>query len=196
MIVGVTGGIGSGKSTVTKLFQEFKDVSVYIADDEAKKISNTSLVVKQKLIEEFGEQAYVKGLLNRAFIADIVFNNPKKLAFLNSVIHPEVAKHFKEFVLKNNDKSYIVYESAILFESGGFKNCDFVITVIAPIEVCVNRVIKRDKTTREHVLNRINNQWSTSKKSIQSNYVIENISLQNTQKSVRNIHNILTKKQL
>ena len=196
MIVGVTGGIGSGKSTVTKLFQEFKDVSVYIADDEAKNISNTSLVVKQKLIEEFGEQAYVKGLLNRAFIADIVFNNSKKLAFLNSVIHPEVAKHFKEFVLKNNDKSYIVYESAILFESGGFKNCDFVITVIAPIEVCVNRVIKRDKTTREHVLNRINNQWSTSKKSIQSNYVIENISLQDTQKIVRKIHNILTEKQL
>lgn len=196
MIVGLTGGIGTGKSTVIKLFQKFENVAIYIADDAAKKLTDTSPLIKEQLISEFGNKAYIENALNRTYIADIVFNDAKKLTYLNSVIHPEVSKHFQKFIFKNKHKDYILYESAILFESGNYKNCDFVIAVTAPLETCISRVIKRDRVTRAHVLSRINNQWLSSKKSIQSHYIIENITLEETQKKVHNIHNILTKKNL
>lgn len=194
MIVGLTGGIGSGKSTVIKFFQEFQNVAVYIADDAAKKLTDTSPLIKEQLISEFGNKAYIENALNRAYIAGIVFNDVEKLTYLNSIIHPEVSKHFKKFVVNNKHKDYILYESALLFESGNDKNCDFIITVTAPIETCISRVIKRDGVRRAHVLSRINNQWLPSKKSMQSHYVIQNITLEKTKKRVHNIHNILTKK--
>jgi len=195
MIVGLTGGIGSGKTTVVNFFKEFSNIAVYIADVEAKKIMNSSIIIKSKLIKEFGENSYENNTLNKTFLADIVFKDKEKLKILNSIVHPEVLLHFQEFVLKNTNKNYVLYENAILLENKSNLFCDFIITVTAPLDTRVQRVILRDNSTKTSVLNRIRNQWSEEKKTIQSHYVINNSSLEKTKIQVNRIHNILTKKQ-
>ena len=195
MIVGLTGGIGSGKTTVVNFFKEFSNIAVYIADVEAKKIMNSSIIIKSKLIKEFGKNSYKNNILNRTFLADIVFKDQEKLKILNSIVHPEVLLHFQEFVLKNTNKNYVLYENAILLENKSNLFCDFIITVTAPLDTRVQRVILRDNSTKTSVLNRIRNQWSEEKKTIQSHYVINNFSLEKTKIQVNRIHNILTKKQ-
>jgi|TARA_B110000908_G_scaffold29766_1_gene35203 dephospho-CoA kinase len=192
MIVGLTGGIGSGKTTVLNYFKEFKNVAVYIADVEAKKLMNNSQIIREKLINAFGEEAFINQKLNRAFIAKIVFNDTKHLQVLNAIVHPEVAIHFKKFVYKNKGKAYILYENAILFETKNDRFCDCVITVYALLEERVSRIIKRDTMTREAVLDRMKNQFSDEKKMLQSHYVIENNSLNYTKETIRRIHNFLT----
>ncbi|CAI8279727.1 MAG: Dephospho-CoA kinase [Polaribacter sp. SA4-10] len=192
MIVGLTGGIGSGKTTVLNYFKEFKNVAVYIADVEAKKLMNNSQIIREKLINAFGEEAFINQKLNRAFIAKIVFNDTKHLQVLNAIVHPEVAIHFKKFVYKNKDKAYILYENAILFETKNDRFCDCVITVYSLLEERVSRIIKRDTMTREAVLDRMKNQFSDEKKMLQSHYVIENNSLNYTKETIRRIHNFLT----
>lgn len=196
MVVGLTGGIGSGKTTVVQFFQEFPNVAVYIADVEAKKLMNSSASIQSKIIKEFGKESYKNNKLNRSFIADIVFKDKKKLASLNAIVHPEVNKHFQEFITKNKNKSYILYENAILFENESNLFCDVIITVFVPLATRIQRIIQRDKSTRETVIARINNQWTENKKTLQSNYLIENTSLENTKNQVIRIHNILTKKEL
>ena len=195
MVVGLTGGIGSGKTTVVQFFQEFSNVAVYIADIEAKKLMNSSASIQSKIIKEFGNKSYKNNQLNSDFIADIVFKDKKKLAILNAIVHPEVDKHFQKFIIKNKDKSYILYENAILFENKSNSLCDFIITVSAPLETRIQRVMQRDQSTRETVIDRIKNQWIEDKKTLQSNYIIENTSLENTKNQVLIIHNLLTKKQ-
>jgi|TARA_B110000238_G_C16136369_1_gene443920 dephospho-CoA kinase len=192
MIVGLTGGIGSGKTTVLNYFKEFENVAVYIADVEAKSLMNNSPIIKEKLINAFGEQAFVNNNLNRVFISNIVFKNKQKLHVLNAIVHPEVANHFKNFVLENKDKSYVLYENAILFETKNDQFCDCVITVFAALEKRISRIIKRDQTTREAVLDRIENQFSDQKKILQSHYIIENTSLLQTKETIHRIHNFLT----
>ena len=195
MIVGLTGGIGSGKTTVVNFFKKFSNIAVYIADVEAKKIMNSSIIIKSKLIKEFGKNSYENNTLNKTFLADIVFKDKEKLKILNSIVHPEVLLHFQEFVLKNTNKNYVLYENAILLENKSNLFCDFIITVTAPLDTRVQRVILRDNSTKTSVLNRIRNQWSEEKKTIQSHYVINNSSLEKTKIQVNRIHNILTKKQ-
>ena len=117
MIVGLTGGIGSGKTTVLNFFKEFENVAVYIADVEAKKLMNSSPIIREKLINAFGKQTFIDQDLNRVFLAKIVFNDKQKLQVLNAIVHPEVAIHFKNFVNKNKNKAYVLYENAILFET-------------------------------------------------------------------------------
>ena len=192
-IVGLTGGIGSGKTTVAAMFKEL-GVPVYIADDEAKKLMNSSEVIKEKLIEKFGEKSFIDDNLNRKYIADIVFKNKEKLAELNAIVHPEVKRHFQEFIKKNNTKEYIIYENAILFESKSNLFCDIIITVVADITTKINRVMLRDSSTKKEVVNRINNQWKDVKKTLQSNYLIYNENLVKTKEQVHKIHNILTLK--
>ncbi|WCC48315.1 dephospho-CoA kinase [Tenacibaculum finnmarkense] len=194
MVIGLTGGIGSGKSTVVKMFAEYKNSAIYIADNEAKKLMNSSDEIKTKLIAEFGEDVYKNKQLNKPFLADIVFNDKDKLAILNAIVHPVVNNHFKDFILKNTNKNYILYENAILFENGSNIFCDKIITVIAPENIRIERVLKRDNTTIDAVKSRINNQWSQTKKTLQSHYVIENIIRKKTQQQVAIIHAILTKK--
>jgi len=195
MVVGLTGGIGSGKTTVMQFFQEFPNIAIYIADVEAKKLMNSSAIIQSKLMNEFGKESYKNNQLNTTFIANIVFKDEKKLASLNAIVHPEVGKHFQEFISKNKDKSYILYENAILFENNSNVLCDVVITVFAPLETRIERIISRDISTRKAVINRIKNQWIEDKKILQSNYIIENTSLKNTKDQVMRIHNILTNKQ-
>lgn len=194
MVVGITGGIGSGKTTIVKMFAEFKNTATYFADKEAKILMNSSLVIKEKLIKEFSEEVFLDGLLNRKFLAGIVFSDKEKLKTLNSIVHPVVHQHLQDFILVNKDKNYIIYENAILFEKGSDVLCDKVITVVAPLDVKIQRVIARDKTSREEVVSRMDNQWLDGKKTLQSHYVIDNITLINSKNQVLDIHNKLTKR--
>ena len=196
MIVGLTGGIGSGKTTVAKLFEQFDTVAVYIADIEAKKLMHSSPVIRTKLTNAFGLETFLNNQLNRPYLSKIVFNNKEKLQILNNIVHPEVKNHFKEFVQKNLHKAYIIYESAILFEGNTQHQFDYIISVSVPLEERIKRVIERDKTTEKEVLERISNQWKDEKKLLLSNYIIHNNLLQETEDSVIKIHNILTKKGL
>ena len=194
MIVGLTGGIGSGKTTVAKLFQNFDTVAVYIADVEAKKIMNSSDVIRTKIIAAFGKSTYKENQLNRSYLASIVFNNKEKLHILNKIVHPEVKKNFQKFVQLHKKKTYVIYESAILFESKSQQQFNFVISVFLTLEERVKRVVKRDHSSKQEVLDRIEHQWKEDKKLLLSNYLIDNYSLQETEASVKEIHSILTKK--
>lgn len=194
MIIGLTGGIGSGKTTVANFFTAFKNVAIYIADVEAKNLMNSSSIIKEKLIKEFGAASYIDQKLNRKFISQIVFNNKEKLAVLNGIVHPEVRNHFQNFVKNNLDKTYIIYENAILFESKSNLFCDVIITVHADLNTRIKRVTARDSSTKEEVLSRIHNQWKDDKKLLQSNYIIYNENLEETKNQVSYIHNNLTRK--
>ncbi len=185
-VVGLTGGIGSGKSTVAKMFKKI-GISVYIADDEAKQLMNNDKAVKQQIVELLGADSYSNDQLNREYIAAIVFNDTSKLEQLNAIVHPAVARHFNTWK-KDQDGDYIIKEVAILFENGGHKQCDYTILVSAPIEERIKRVLSRDETTREQILSRINNQWDDTQKIILADFVINNIDLKETEKQVYEIH--------
>lgn len=196
MIVGLTGGIGSGKTTVAEVFKKLDSVAVYIADIEARKIMNSSVVIRTQLLQAFGKETYKNNELNRQYLANTVFESEEKLTILNNIVHPEVKKHFLDFATRNADKSYVLYESAILFESNSSQQCDFIISVFLDKEERIKRVLERDKTTEKEVLSRINSQWKEDKKLLSSNYIILNYAIQDTEKSVLKIHNILTEKAL
>lgn len=188
-IVGLTGGIGSGKTTVANFLKELK-VPIYIADDAGKYLMNTNSEVKAKIVSLFGEQAYNDGHLDRKYIADKVFNSPEKLQQLNEIVHPAVARDFIKWKNKQ-DSSYVLYEAAILFESGGYKNCDLVILVTAPLEDRIKRLQARDKSTLEEIEARMKHQWSDEEKRKLSNFEIFNKNLSSTKEQVRNLHEIL-----
>lgn len=193
-IIGLTGGIGSGKSTIAEYFASL-GVPVYIADDEAKKILYTpeaSLEIKQA----FGDVVFTNGIPDREKIAKLVFNDPEKLSRLNSIIHPKVSEHFLEWVHNNSTAPFVIKEAAILFESGSYKNCDEIILVTAPVETRIQRVMQRDNVTRERVLERMANQWNDDKKAALSNYIIENVDLQDAKSQSYSIFNDLTRKYL
>ncbi len=192
-IVGLTGGIGSGKSTVAHMFLKL-GVPVYIADIEAKKLTNSSKVIRKKLIELLGEESYVEGSINSAFVANKIFNNPELLQETNKIIHPKVAHHFSKWVA-NQEAAYCIKESALLFENGGYKACDLTILVISPLEIRIARVMARDNVKKNDVLARIKNQWEDAKKIKLADIVIENIHLQTVENDVLSIHNLLVRNQ-
>ncbi|WP_134397025.1 dephospho-CoA kinase [Flavobacterium psychrophilum] len=173
-IIGLTGGIGCGKTTIVRLF-EAEGIPVYIADDEAKKIMILPETIH--LVREcFGQEVIVNHQIDRKKLSEIVFNHPEKLKELNKIIHPLVKKHFDNWV-KKQKSPFVIKETAILFESGSYKYCDQIITVIASEETRVNRVMLRDKCNKEAVLERIKNQYTDSQKTSKSNYIIENENL-------------------
>ena len=139
----------------------------------------------------FGNTIFENDILIRSKLAEIVFDNPEKLQKLNAIIHPAVKKHFSEWILNYKSAPFVIYEAAILFESGSYKNCDYIITVTAPIESRIERVIQRDKTTRENVLKRMNMQWKDDQRLAKTNYVIENINLESVKLEVANILKML-----
>lgn len=188
-IIGLTGGIGSGKTTIARHFME-ANIPVYIADDEARKIMQSKAIL-EAIQKVFGDSIFDNGVLNREKLSQIVFSEPEKLKKLNGIIHPAVKKHFQSWVNNHQEFPFVVYEAAILFESGSYKNCDVIITVTAPIESRIERVIRRDKTTREQVLKRINAQWSDEQRSAKSDFVIENLDPKNTKLEVGKILKIL-----
>ena len=191
IVVGLTGGIGAGKSTVANYFKDL-GVPVYVADTEAKRLMHTSKVVRQKLIEEFGKEAFIDHKLNRPYLAAIVFNDKTKLAAINRIVHPSVSNSFKRWIRKQ-DSSYVIQENAILFENGTFRNFDYIITVTAAMEEKIARVMARDNSSKTEVLARINNQISDEEKAEKSDFVIYNDNLAITRKEVRKIHEKLLK---
>lgn len=188
-IIGLTGGIGSGKTTVAKLFKEL-GVPIYIADIEAKKLTNSSKVIRRKIIDLLGEYAYEGPELNRKFVADKIFTDNALLESVNAIIHPKVATHFKKWASKQKSP-YVIKEAAILFENGSYKNCDLVILVTAPKEVRISRVMERDNASAIEIEQRMKNQWSDEKKQKLADLIIENINLQDTRKRVEAIHRSL-----
>jgi dephospho-CoA kinase len=189
-IIGLTGGIGSGKTTVAQLFSEL-GVPIYIADTEAKKLMDSSKVIRRKLVALLGEDAYSGTKLNRKFVADKIFNDKFLLDAVNAVVHPKVAAHFKKWVSKQK-ATYVIKEAAILFENGSYKDCDMVILVTAPKQMRINRVMARDNTSKAEIEQRMNNQWSDEKKLKLADIIIENIDLKTTKNKVEAIHNLLS----
>ncbi len=192
IIVGLTGGIGSGKTTVAKAFKNL-GVPVYIADVEAKKLMRTSKVIKAELTELFGEQAYLDNTLNKPFIADTIFNDKSYLERMNAIVHPRVAEHFKDWVNKQNTP-YVIKEVAILFENGGHTACDYVITVTAPKALRIKRLLKRSQTTEKQIEAIMKNQWNDKDRIAKSHFVIENIILEDAVNQVSIIHEEIIKK--
>ena len=192
-VVGLTGGIGSGKSTIARLFAAL-GIAVYDSDTEAKKLINTSAEIKKRIVEVFGAEAYAEGVYNRAYMADIVFRNPDKLAVLNSIVHPVLADDFNQWVALQTSP-YVIKEAAILFESGSYKNCDFIITVTAPEALRISRCMSRDGSTEAQVRARMAQQWTDAQRIALSDTVIENINLEETEKRVRELNNLFIKNQ-
>jgi dephospho-CoA kinase len=188
MIVGLTGGIGSGKTTVANLFNDL-GVPIYVTDVAAKRIMISDVAVIESIKMLLGNEAYLKANeLNTNYISSKVFKNKSLLKELNSIVHPAVAKDFLTWYdIQNSD--FVIKESAILFESGSYKSCKYVITVTAPLEDRINRVIKRDGVTKKQVLLRIMNQLNDEDKIDRSNFIINNKSLDKTKLQVEKIIN-------
>ena len=191
-IIGLTGGIGSGKSTVANYIAS-KGIPVYIADEEAKKLMDSKVIIKK--IQAIFEESILtnEGNLDRKKIASIVFNSPEKLVELNNIVHPEVKKHFTNWVKKQKNHPFVVKAVAILFETKGNLACDKVIMITAPEEIRIERAMKRDNVDRESVLNRIKNQLPEAEKIKMSDFVVSNTVLQNTFTEIDKILKILTK---
>ena len=171
-VAGITGGIGSGKSTAAKFFEEL-GIPVYNSDTRAKTIQNENSEVKVKIIAAFGEEAYNENGLNKPYLSKQVFQNNEKLKLLNSIVHPAVFQDFENW--KKAQKSDIVMkEAAILIESGSYKDCDMVISVMVDIEKRIARTMERDGLTREDILARINHQITDEERITKSDFIIDN----------------------
>ena len=188
-IIGLTGGIGSGKTTLATYLKSL-GIPVFIADDEAKKLMQSPEVVAE-IQTIFGTTIFENGILNRQQLAAIVFSNPEKLSQLNAIIHPAVKKQFGFWLDQYQSEPFVVYEAAILFESGSYKNCDSIITITAPLEDRIARVMQRDNSTREQVLHRINAQWTDEQRIAKSDFVIENSDAQQAKNSIDEILKVL-----
>lgn len=170
--IGITGGIGSGKSTVAKIF-EVLGIPVYYADEEAKKLMNEDELLRAKLITAFSGEVYLEGKLNRGYLSSLVFKDAAKLRLLNSIVHPAVIAAADNW-LQLQTTPYALKEAALLFESGAQEHLDKVIGVSAPKALRINRVMKRDNVTREEVIARINKQVDENIKMKLCDFIIIN----------------------
>ncbi len=188
-VVGLTGGIGSGKSTVLNFFKKL-GVFVYSADKSAKNLINTDKNLIKLIKDSFGSNIYNNNTLDSKLLSKIVFNDSKKLNILNSIVHPAVEKDFQTF-LSQVEGCYVVKEAAIIFEIGSENNYDSIILVKSPIEDRIKRVIKRDEISRAEVLRIIDNQIDESLISEKCDYIINNIDIKFLKKEVLDIHHKL-----
>ncbi len=191
-IIGLTGGIGSGKSTIANYIAS-KGIPVYIADEEAKKlmelpevITSVQAIFEENVLDEFGK-------LDRKKIADLVFNSPTQLTQLNNIVHPLVKNHFIEWLKTHSNAPFVIKEVAILFETGGDKACDKVILVTAPEEIRIERAMKRDNVSKETIVSCMNTQLPESEKITKSDFIIHNTDLNKTFIQVDEILKILSK---
>lgn len=172
MKIGITGGIGSGKTFICQLFKALA-VPVYNADDEAKKLMNTDLRIRESLIATFGEATYKDGVLDRAFLAQQIFSDKEKLELVNGIVHPIVIQAAKDWAEQQKAR-YSLKEAALLFESGSYKDLDYTILVTAPLSVRVQRVMERDGVTEEQVMERISKQLTDEEKIKMADFIIIN----------------------
>ncbi|MCW3118912.1 MAG: dephospho-CoA kinase [Chitinophagaceae bacterium] len=170
--IGLTGGIGSGKSTVAKIF-EVLGIPVYYADEAAKNLMNTDEELKAGIKKHFGDQSYTDNQLNRNYLAEQVFNDNYKLELLNSLVHPVTIRDAGIWML-NQKGPYTIKEAALLFESGSAENLDYIIGVYAPQSLRIKRVMDRDHATREEVIKRINRQVDDEIKMKLCDFIIHN----------------------
>lgn len=174
--VGLTGGIGSGKSTVARLL-EMMGAAVYVADDRAKELMKNDIQLKEEIIHLLGPEAYLSnGTVNRPYIAARVFGHPDRLALLNAAVHPAVARDFQSWVQSLETTvqrpTYAVEEAAVLIESGAWKTMDVIVAVTAPVEVRLRRVMQRDGATREMTMQRIEAQLDESTRLQYAQYIV------------------------
>ncbi|MDR2042713.1 MAG: dephospho-CoA kinase [Tannerella sp.] len=170
--IGITGGIGSGKSLVVSLLETY-GMSSYVADRESKRLTATLPAIREQLTALLGEDIYDANGLNRCRMASLIFHEPSLLAQVHAIIHPEVARHFREWVSRQS-APYAVLESAILFESGFDRQVNWRVTVYAPASLRLQRVMTRDGLTETDVLRRMKNQWTDEVKKAKSDYVVFN----------------------
>jgi dephospho-CoA kinase len=170
--VGLTGGIGSGKTTVAKIF-EVLGIPVYYADDAAKRLMNTDSTLKEAIIKNFGDQCYFNDELDRRYLASVVFNDKEKLKLLNSLIHPATIRDAEEW-MKQQTTPYIIKEAALLFESGADKHLDYIIGVASPLSLRIKRAMQRDGVTEEEVMKRLSRQMNEELKMKKCNFIITN----------------------
>ena len=170
--VGLTGGIGSGKTTAAKIFKQL-GVPVYFSDDRAKNLMLNNHFLREALLSVFGEKVIIDGFLNKSYIASKVFANPKELFKLNSLVHPFVQRDFDVWSTSQTS-NYVLKEAAIIFETGADKFLDKVVLVESPQHLKFSRIMNRDGITEEEVLNRMRNQWSDSQKRTNADYIIQN----------------------
>lgn len=185
--VGLTGGIGSGKTTIANLFATEFTIPIYIADTKAKELIAQDTHLQQEIKALLGEDAFVEGKYNTAFVASIVFSTPEKLQALNQLIHPYVQQDFERW-REEQHSPYVIKESAILFESGSYKDCDYIITVTAPLEERIRRVMLRDKIDRKTVEKRIKNQWNDENRIKLSTFVVDNRDFGRNLDKIQTIH--------
>lgn len=172
--VGITGGIGSGKTTVCEIFK-LLGVPVFHADSEAKNLQNNDSQIRERLIKLFGKQIYSgDGMLDRKKLAGLIFNDSVALANVNSIIHPAVRHSFRKWADDHQNASYIIYEAAVLFESGYASDFDRNILILSDENLRIERVIRRDRISEELVKQRISNQMPDDQKIKMADYIIEN----------------------
>lgn len=172
MLVGLTGGIGSGKTTISKIFTAM-GVSVFNSDNVAKKIINTDKEVVAAISQKFGA-VYSNNVLDTKKMAAIVFNDKTALEQLNNIVHPKVAQHFNNWVKEHSSEPILIKEAAILIESGAYQQMDKIILVTAPESLRTNRVMKRDKVSEEKVKERLSKQLSDAEKTTYADYLVDN----------------------
>ena len=186
--IGLTGNIGSGKTTVSKIF-EVLGIPVFYADDAAKNVMVTDQILIRDIKSAFGGLSYFDdGSLNRKHIADIVFNDAEQLAKLNAIVHPATFRAFDEWVKQIKDAPYVLKEAALLFESDSYKMCDYSIMVQAPLEIRIKRVMQRDGLSRAEVESRNSKQFSEEKKTALADYIIKNDDVQLVIPQVLELH--------
>jgi dephospho-CoA kinase len=170
--IGLTGGIGSGKSTVAKVF-EVLGIPVYYADDAAKRLMNEDAALQLKIQQQFGDAAYTNGQLDKKYIAGIVFTSPEKLELLNTIVHPATLKDAEQW-MQQQTTAYAIKEAALIFESGAQEQLDYVIGVYAPTPLRIQRTMQRDSVTREEVIARMDKQIDDTIKMRLCDFVVTN----------------------
>jgi dephospho-CoA kinase len=172
--IGITGGIGSGKTTVCKVF-ELLGIPVFYADHVAKSIMHTDQLLKTEILSSFGQESYSKdGQLNRPYISSIVFNDESQLKKLNAIVHPAVFRAFDKWISNHSDVPYILKEAALLFESESYKMCDLSILVISPEATRIRRVIARDHISKDEIMLRMKRQFTDEQKMKLADHVLIN----------------------
>lgn len=190
--VGITGGIGSGKSIICEVFKSL-NVPVYNADKKAAQLVETNPQIRSEIINEFGDQSYTGSGYNRKYIAEKVFNDKSLLNKLNRIIHPAVAEEFYQW-MENYKVPYVIEEAAILFESGANEKMDEVIVVDAPEDLRISRVMRRDGLSRKDIKARVLNQWPTDKLLALADWIIDNSDKTLVLPQILKIHNTLCKR--
>lgn len=184
--VGLTGGIGSGKSKVAEFLRD-REVAIYDSDSRAKELMMSNEALREALIAEFGPECYTADGINRAWLAQRVFNNEAELARLNAIVHPAVMRDFAEWA-EAQEGNYVVLESAILLEAGLESHVDVVVAVMAPKELRLERAMLRDGASREQIEERMRNQMSDEERTDRAKYAIVNIDLEELEEDVEQLH--------